>query len=785
MEKAWYWKVALVLVMVIGSVLYLLPTFIPGSLPNWYTDFFSKKINLGLDLQGGIHLVLGVEVEKALEDKADQYAVDFKEAMKEKRISFNKVFRVPEGWDIQIELKDPTDAKKFRKRILEGYYNLKEVDLDEEVEGVIRVTFDEKHVELLRKNARDQSRVTIRNRVDELGVAMPTIAPHGEAGILVQLPGMFDPERAKKLLGRTAQLEFKMVDDKGDFLKKLKDSLPEGIASEYYTYSGPDDEPVTETYLTSKGKGNDGKNRLLDFFNNVVEIEAFLNEKNVKPEVTEEIVKLASGGLTEIERRKILNLARPFLAKAGDTPAPEAKADDKEAKPKKDVKKEAAKTDAVEKKEAAKTDAVEKKEAAKTDAVEKKEPAKAAAVEKKEPAKADAVEKKEPAKAAAVEKKEPSKAAVVEKKEPAKAAAVDKKDVSPEKPGKVDEEAAAKELADKKPVKAKVRSSAAMAKLEKLLDGKVPEDHEIGLGRKESDLEVEYRTYYLFKEVSLTGDYITDASVRPDPETGQPEVALNFDRVGAKKFGKLTGAHVRERMAIVLEGEVATAPVIQVRIGDGRARITLGATRNYNEALGEANDLAVVLRAGALPAPVRILEERTVGPTMGEDARKQGTLALGLGMILVVIFMVIYYRISGFVADLALIINAVFILAVMAAFEATLTLPGVAGIILTIGMAVDANVIINERVREELRAGKTPRAAVDAGYSRAFWTIFDANFTTLIAAVVLWSYGSGPIQGFAVTLFIGILASMFTAIFVTRLIVDYLTIRVKVNRLSI
>jgi protein-export membrane protein SecD len=174
-----------------------------------------------------------------------------------------------------------------------------------------------------------------------------------------------------------------------------------------------------------------------------------------------------------------------------------------------------------------------------------------------------------------------------------------------------------------------------------------------------------------------------------------------------------------------------------------------------------------------------------VGPTMGEDARQQGIYALALGLILVVLFMVIYYRVSGAVADLALVLNALFILAVLAAFQATLTLPGIAGIILTIGMAVDANVIINERIREELHAGKTPRAAVDAGYSRAFWTIFDANFTTLIAAVVLWSYGSGPIQGFAVTLFIGILASMFTAIFVTRLVMDYLTIRMKVERLSV
>jgi protein-export membrane protein SecD len=489
-----------------------------------------------------------------------------------------------------------------------------------------------------------------------------------------------------------------MVDDKSDFLKKLKDKLPEGIKIDYYTYSGPNDEPVTEAFLIAKGKSNEGKNKLQDFFNNVIEIEEFLKEKNVDKKVSEQIVTLARAGITPKERKQILELAAPHLGGAA-TPPP-VKEEPAEEK-KEEVKKEAPEGDAI-------------------DAEHKKE-------EKKE-------EKAEPA---------PEKA-------------------KPEPP-----------------------PSNALAELERLLRGKLPDGRDIGFGRKEAQLEVEYRTYYLHSEVALTGDYITDASVRPDSETGQPEVALNFDRTGAKKFEKLTGAHVRERMAIVLEGEVSSAPVIQTRIGGGAARITLGATRNYNEALAEAQDLAVVLRAGALPAPVRILEERTVGPTMGEDARQQGIYALGIGLILVIIFMLIYYKISGAVADLALILNAVFILAVLAAFQATLTLPGIAGIILTIGMAVDANVIINERVREELHAGKTPRAAVDAGYSRAFWTIFDANFTTLIAAVVLWSYGSGPIQGFAVTLFIGILASMFTAIFVTRLVMDYLTIKLKVERLSV
>jgi preprotein translocase subunit SecD len=238
-------------------------------------------------------------------------------------------------------------------------------------------------------------------------------------------------------------------------------------------------------------------------------------------------------------------------------------------------------------------------------------------------------------------------------------------------------------------------------------------------------------------------------------------------------------------MAIVLEGEVSSAPVIQTRIGGGRARITLGSNQNYDQSLSEANDLAAVLRAGALPAPVRILEERTVGPTMGDDARRQGSWALGIGTLLVIIFMVLYYKFSGVVADVALILNGLFIMVLMVMFGATLTLPGFAGIVLTLGMAVDANVLINERVREELRAGKTPRAAIEAGYSRAFWTIFDANLTTMIAGIVLMSYGSGPVQGFAVTLVIGLVVSMFTAIIVTRVIMDYVVIKRKAAKLSI
>ncbi|MGB4221940.1 MAG: protein translocase subunit SecD, partial [Smithellaceae bacterium] len=222
-----------------------------------------------------------------------------------------------------------------------------------------------------------------------------------------------------------------------------------------------------------------------------------------------------------------------------------------------------------------------------------------------------------------------------------------------------------------------------------------------------------------------------------------------------------------KRLAIVLDGVVHSAPVIQERISGGQAQIT------GNFMMDEARDLAIVLRAGALPAPVNILEETTVGPSLGSDSIRQGIIAALIGFTLVVIFMAFYYRLSGLVADSVLILNIIVLLGILAGFKATLTLPGIAGIVLVIGMAVDANVLIFERVREELRIGKTPSAAIDAGYGKAFITILDANITTLIAALFLFAFGTGPIKGFALTLSIGIVVSMFTAIFVTRAIFDY------------
>jgi preprotein translocase subunit SecD len=241
----------------------------------------------------------------------------------------------------------------------------------------------------------------------------------------------------------------------------------------------------------------------------------------------------------------------------------------------------------------------------------------------------------------------------------------------------------------------------------------------------------------------------------------------------------VTGANLNKRLAIILDRRVHSAPVIQSKIRDGRARIT------GLETMDEAKDLSVVLKAGALPAPVKLLEERTVGPSLGKDSIRKGTNSALIGLLLVALFMMVYYKFSGFVADLALIFNIIILMGVMSYFHATLTLPGIAGIILTIGMAVDANVLVFERIREEMDKGKTVWASIETGYSRALVTILDANITTLIAGVVLYNFGSGPVKGFALTLMIGIVASVFTAVFVTRTIFEFLLDRKIIKKLSI
>ncbi|MBW2410957.1 MAG: protein translocase subunit SecD, partial [Deltaproteobacteria bacterium] len=319
------------------------------------------------------------------------------------------------------------------------------------------------------------------------------------------------------------------------------------------------------------------------------------------------------------------------------------------------------------------------------------------------------------------------------------------------------------------------------AGLQAAIDGNVPPGMQL-LYQVDEDPETGQKTkrpFLLKKRTLLTGNNLTDARVQIDSQYNNPYVSLEFDKKGARIFERITGENTGKQLAIVLDDRVASAPVINEKISGGRAQITGQFTMN------QARDLAIVLRAGALPAPVTILEERTVGPSLGTDSIRKGLISMGIGGLLVILFMILYYRGAGIIADIALILNVFFIAGGLAAFNATLTLPGIAGIILTIGMAVDANVIIFERIREELTLGKTPRAALDAGYNRATLTIIDANVTTLIAAAVLFQFGTGAIRGFAVTLFLGVVASMFTALILSRMIFDYILTKRKVKTISI
>ncbi|MGH8006439.1 MAG: protein translocase subunit SecD, partial [Candidatus Binatia bacterium] len=285
--------------------------------------------------------------------------------------------------------------------------------------------------------------------------------------------------------------------------------------------------------------------------------------------------------------------------------------------------------------------------------------------------------------------------------------------------------------------------------------------------------------YTLEKKTLMTGDVIADAHVRPGVDIEGPYVELVLNDRGARLFEQITGENVGRSLAIILDNTVYSAPVIREKIGGGRASIT----GSFD--IKEARDLAIVLRAGALPAPVTIAEERIVGPSLGKDSITQGILSFMVGGALIVIFMIVYYKFAGVLADLAVLLNIVLLLAALAALEATLTLPGIAGIVLTIGMAVDANVLINERMREELRLGKSARAAVEAGYERALPAILDSNITTFLSGLILFQFGSGPVKGFAVTLCIGILTTVFTAVFCTRVVYDYLLSRRRIVALSV
>ncbi|MBM4354138.1 MAG: protein translocase subunit SecD [Deltaproteobacteria bacterium] len=307
---------------------------------------------------------------------------------------------------------------------------------------------------------------------------------------------------------------------------------------------------------------------------------------------------------------------------------------------------------------------------------------------------------------------------------------------------------------------------------------KLPDDHVAGYYFVEEDeggrvVKSYYRTEYLFAAVRVSGDHLARSGVFYK-DSGEPYVSLTFTGQGATLFEEVTGEHVGDYLAIMLDDDINSAPVIKEVIAGGQASITLGGNRSASELLGEAQSLVTVLTHGAYKAPVHKIQDHEVGPSLGKDAIDAGVLSFVVGALAVLLFMGIYYRVAGIIANLALAMNMVFIVAILVAFNSALTLPGLAGLVLTLGMAVDANVIIYERIREELRAGKTARVAIETGYSKSFWTIFDSQLTTALAGVILMNFTTGPVYGFAVTLLVGIVCSVFTALYVTKLFYQWM-----------
>ncbi|MGF1511322.1 MAG: protein translocase subunit SecD [Myxococcota bacterium] len=596
MDSGWYTRLLIVvggifvgLYMAAPSAIYFFSdpevrrsrAAIDNAIPDWLPD---NRFNLGIDLQGGLHLVMGVDALKAVNDRADRVADEIVDAMKDEGKEIESARRVGDGPVLEIVLQHESDQSVLSK-ILEEYQETWEVQSRSGRTLTFAMKSDFRT--RLAEDAVEQARVTLRNRIDTYGVAEPEIRKRGNDSIMIQLAGLTAEEIGKvkeDIIGRTAQLEFKLVDESSDYFERLAERP---------------DKPDSVSLRVDSWQG-------------------------------------AEGGIVR----------RPFL----------------EA----------------------------------TDLDELKDFLKA------------------------------------------------HRDEVP---------------ADRVVATQRIKPSA------------------------ESD-EV-FRTWLLERKTPLTGDALTNAFVAFDSEKNQYYVAMRFDRPGAVIFERLTTNNVKRKMAIVLDDTVDSAPVIQGPIPNGNATITLGGYRSQQEVLEEANALAIVLKAGALPAPVFPQEERTVGATLGDDAVSKGQTALLFALIGVVILMLFYYRFSGVIGVGALAVNMLLLIAGLSAFSVTLTLPGIAGLALTIGMAVDANIIQFERIREELRTGKTPRVAVDAGFQKAFSAILDANITTLIAAVVLASYGSGPIRGFATTLGIGVVINTFTAVVVPRLAFDYLTKGVRVAKISI
>lgn len=568
--KSLRWRLLFIAALAVFSIYILIPTGIYMSqpadlrndqehmkkvLPRWLP---SGHLNLGLDLQGGVQLVLGVNLTQAVENRLSRIGTDIGHwaDQKDKARGIKTAYVVKGETTLRVETEPGADVSSIVKSVTQDYPSLEK----SKSEGtLIDFIFRGDQIQTIKNGALEQAERVVRSRVDKWGVTEPVINRRSDGSIIAQLPGFKDPEKAKELLGRTAQLKFKIVDDEFRGLEALAGKLPNEV----------------------------------------------------------QLDRVGGMSLVSTSREKLLEITK----------------------------------------------------------------------------------------------------------------------------------------------------------------GVVPVDREVLLGREQLAVgQTQFRTYVVKAATEITGDDVLDAiaTTNQDGMIQQPIVSLRFTTLGGKRFEDVTAANIRKRMAIVLDDLVESAPVINQKISGGSAMITLGDGRDFEAKIKEAQDLAMVLKSGALPATITILEQRQVGASLGPELGKRGVMGVLVGLCCVFAFMVLYYRRPGVIACCALVLNGIYMLAAMSMFGFALTLPGIAGFVLSLGMAVDANVLINERIRDELRAGRSPRSALDNGFKRVFWTVIDSHVTALLAAfILLGTNTSGPIRGFAVTLAIGLVLSIWTALYCSHVFFDW------------
>ncbi len=628
MERKIKWRTFWLMVLVGLSVMTLVPSFVArDQLPSWFSGLFNKRINYGLDLQGGLHIVYSIDLDKAVDDKASELKRDMEAQLEELGIKGRVSTPSAPVGAVSVILEDAKNVEQITNRVARDYDEIVEMrdcsDGPEKAQSVcFRVSSD--YAEGIKTSALEQAIQTVRERINERGVAEPSVIAKGDQ-IIVELPGLDEEEidRVKDLIERTAKLEFKIIDEaevsgkvRNDFMKKLY-----GFAKT--------DQAALDLEITvdiDQWSHDDSGRRYVDYY------------------------------LRADDRRKFL---------------PHADAD----------------------------------EIGCLDIDEDRDP----------------------------------------------------KGRYCNVTGHQVLLGYFAELAKRNP--------------EFALD----DDHSYGYELvKPQDVKLDpyWRSYYLYRAVELAGSAVQNSYVYWNPTSNKPEVLIEFNRWGGRRFGELTGKSVGRKMAIILDDKINSAPTIQSQIGGGSSSISMGGN-NAEQMQTEAQDLVNVLRTGSLPAPLKADSESKVGPLLGKDAVNKAKFAFILGSLLVVLIMVGYYRMCGVISVVAITLNILFMMAILATFGATLTLPGIAALVLTVGMAVDANIIIYERIREELRSGKSVKGSVDAGFSRGFAAIIDGQLTTGIAGYVLFQFGSGPIRGFAVMLMIGIICTLFSATWVTRLLFEH------------